>query len=132
MGCPLPKGYQFEGFGLEPVPWFLGALIVCEFMVFLDLARSTGSHPSFTLLGSSPAHTPGEFWVATASWKCIILSAHHQCLGETRDEGKGQQVAGESSMGLSFHVLVSLCCIWMGGRTQDLVLPLVPRILKLI
>lgn len=83
-----------------------------------------------------PCTPPKEFWVAEASWKCIFLNAHHQCPGETRDEGKGQQVAGENSMGLSFRVLVSLCCVlaveWEGGWTQDLVPPLVPRILKLI
>lgn len=44
-----------------------------------------------------PCTHPWEFWVAEASWKCIILSAHHQCPGETRDERKGQQVAGENS-----------------------------------
>lgn len=75
-----------------------------------------------------------EFWVAGDSWKCIILSAHHQCLGETRDEGKGQQVAGENSMGLSFHVLSPYCVLAVGWEVDHRASGtlLAPRILKLI
>lgn len=80
MGYPLPMGYQCEGSGLEQVLRSLPVL-VCEFMIFLDLVGTTGSHPSFTFIGSVP---PRALWVAEASWKCIILSAHHQCPRETR------------------------------------------------
>lgn len=53
MAYPLPIGYQCEGSGLERVLRSLPVL-VCEFMIFLDLVGTTGSHPSFTFIGNVP------------------------------------------------------------------------------
>lgn len=79
-------------------------------MLFLDLVRGTGSHPSFSPYrkGPFPEGILGVTWTLPGG------------------EGKSQQVAGENSTSPSFHpsvailgVTVNPCCVLAAGWEVD-------------
>lgn len=84
-------------------------------MLFLDLVRGTGSHPSFPLIGRVLPWK--DFWVSPG---------YLQQSGKAGGKGKGQQVAGENSTSPSFGpsvvipgVALSPSCVLAAGWEVD-------------
>lgn len=129
MGYTLLMGSLFEDSGLE---WVLRCLsvLICEFMIFLDLVETTGSHLSFTHIGrvlpTPPPATHTHTYLGILGGRGLLEMYYPECTppvswrNERWREGPagGRREQHGSQLPCPESILCS--CSWMGGWPQGL------------